>query len=189
MIKNITLGIFASLLIVGCGAGGETKSSSGSSTSRQQSYADGKYKLWEYLVPSKSSTNTFALKTNKNTTSTYKTAYKVNRSEVTETSDYAANETTIYTKKENKITVSFQKKSRQNGTYDLKLSADIGDRVTIRPSSCSLKAHYVSKEIAGNTFQDVIEIQCDGHPGYYQKGTGEVGQEEANKDIRVLTRS
>ncbi len=53
----------------------------------------------------------------------------------------------------------------------------IGDRVTIKDSSCIYKAYYDEIEIHGTRFRDMIEIECPNHIGYYQKGKGQVAEE------------
>ena len=85
--------------------------------------------------------------------------------------------------------VVFLKLNKANGTYDLHLRANIGDKVTKRPSNCRLVRHHDTLEFAGKEFDDVIEIRCNDIPGYYQKGVGEIGQKEdkTGKTIRVLS--
>ena len=184
MIKLITFTGLLTFMLVGCGATGSTEDKTKSS----DNIPTGKYDLWSYMVPSESKKNTFTLKTDSKT-STYTTEYKVSRSQVKEVSDYAKEETTIYEKLGDKIIVSFEKNSQRNGKYELVRSADEGDMVTIRDSSCKLFKHHNSIKISDKTFQDVIEITCNGIPGYYQKGVGEVAQKEdsAGKSIRILS--
>jgi len=186
MRKNIILIAISTLFFIGCGGTGATDggSSNNSSSSKEQ----GEYALWDYMVPKQSHNSTFTLKTGSDT-STYKTSYKVSRSHVEEVADYAPDEETVYTKKPDRIVVEFKKNNKANGTYDLHLRANIGDKVTKRPSDCRLVRHHDTLEFAGKEFDDVIEIRCNDIPGYYQKGVGEIGQKEdkTGKTIRVLS--
>ncbi len=177
MIKKLTLTLTTALFFVGCGGGGNPTPKSGA------------YNLWEYIAPVSSKTDTFTLSSNSVDT-TYKSTYKVvNQARVEEVADYAKDEKTIYEKSNDKIIIKFEKNGKPNGFYELKLTADIGDIVTKRDSTCKLAKHHDSFSIAGKSFQDVIEITCNNIPGYYQKGVGEVAQKEDNtgKNIRVLS--
>lgn len=192
-------------LLTGCGGGGggnsstSTGSTSSSSTSSTEvkTVADkvgkttGQYNLWDYIAPSTDTTHNF-IETNSGGTNSYSTTYTTTSTSVTEVSDYAANERTIYTKQSDRILVSFEKDGTPNGAYDMHLTADINDPVTIKDSTCRLTAHFDNKVISNKTFTDLIEINCDGKPGYYQKGTGEVAQIETlsvsgSTNIRILS--
>ena len=184
MIKSIALVTLTTLLLTGCGGGSE--SSEGDKTPGVTN--NGKYNLWEYMTPSYSNTNTFTL-SNNSIDSTYKSTYSVTSNRVTEVADYAKDETTIYEKGSNSITVRFEKGGKANGTYALKLTANVNDIVTIRNSTCKLTNHFETFTLAGKTFNDVIEITCGSVPGYYKKGVGEVAQKEdkSGKNIRILS--
>ncbi len=181
MIKSIALTTITALFLIGCGGGGDD-------TTTSTPVATGEYNLWEYMTPSTSDTNTFTLSSN-NVNTTYNTAYSVTRSRVEEVADYAQDEKTIYEKDADSIIVTFEKAGKPNGTYALKLTANINDIVTTRTSTCKLTNHLNSFSIADKTFQDVIEITCGTTPGYYQKGVGEIAQIEdsSGKNIRVLS--
>jgi len=175
MKKNIALLLFTALIIAGCG--GTTDSSDNSNTNDKNDKSGnikGAYNLWEYMVPSSDITNSF-IETKAGVTNSYKTTYTTTGNQVKETSDYAPNEQTIYVKKSDRISITFEKQDESsnifttNGSYDLHLTANIGDTVTIKDSTCKLKAHYDNKTINN-------KINCDGKPGYYQKGVGEVAQ-------------
>ncbi len=183
MIKSIALTTITALFLVGCGGGGGDEGKTAATTA-----SNGKYNLWEYMTPSSSNTNTFTLSSN-SVDSTYKSTYSVSNNRVTEVADYAQDETTIYEKGTDKITVRFEKDGKANGTYALKLTANINDIVTTRNSTCKLTQHLDTFTIAGKEFSDVIEITCGNIPGYYQKGIGEVAQKEdsSGKNIRVLS--
>jgi len=183
MIKHITFMTLTSLFLIGCGG---TESVKGSGSAVDNTPKD--YDLWAYMVPNTSNTNTFTL-SSQNSTSTYKTNYKVSQSRVEEIADYAQDEKTVYTKEANKIVVSFEKNNKPNGIYELHLGANINDIVTMRTSGCKLTKHLDTFTINQKAFADVIEITCDGIPGYYQKGVGEVAQIEdsSGKNIRVLS--
>ncbi len=183
MIKNIALTAITVLFLVGCGGGGGDESKTVAPTT-----SNGKYNLWEYMTPASSNTNTFTLSSN-SVDSTYKSTYSVTNNRVTEIADYAQDETTIYEKGADRITVKFEKGGKANGTYALKLTANINDLVTTRNSTCKLTQHLDTFTIAGKEFSDVIEITCGNIPGYYQKGIGEVAQKEdsSGKNIRVLS--
>ncbi len=185
MIKSITLTTIAVLFLVGCGGGDGDKIVAQATTTTT---SNGKYSLWEYMTPSSSNTNIFKLSTN-SVDSTYKSTYSVTKNRVTEIADYAQDETTIYEKGSNSITVKFEKGGKSNGTYALKLTANINEMVTTRKSDCKLTNHLNTFSIAGEEFNDVIEITCGNIPGYYQKGVGEVAQKEdsSGKNIRVLS--
>jgi hypothetical protein len=86
----------------------------------------------------------------------------------------------------------FEKDGTANGTYDLHLTADIGDIVTIKESTCKLLNHYDEVKISDKAFSDVIEIKCNDKPGYYQKGIGEIAQTNAlstngSRSVRILS--
>ncbi|MCH9814030.1 MAG: hypothetical protein K0U47_08830 [Epsilonproteobacteria bacterium] len=175
------------LLLSGCGGGGgeETPQSTANSSSvsntnvtavnNTEGKTSGQYNLWSYMTPTSSTTNSFVEQTNSGS-STYTTTYTTTGNTVTEVSDYAENESTTYTKKADRIAVAFEKDGTANGSYDLDLTADIGDVVTVKDSNCILTAHFDTKTINEKTFNDVIEIQCASKPGYYAKGMGEVAQ-------------
>lgn len=186
MIKNLTLATLATLFLVGCGGGTTDEKSSSVSTTKEIKH--GQYDLWQYMTPATSNTNTFTLSDN-SVDSSYKSTYTVKNSRVEEVADYAKNEKTIYEKGDTSITIKFEKDGKANGTYALKLSADIDDVVTVRNSSCKLTQHFDSFNIEGKAFSDVIEITCGDIPGYYQKGIGEIAQKESKsgKSIRVLS--
>ncbi len=199
MRKTIPSLLLAAVLITGCGGGGDTDSTDSSSKSSTNTTSvqsgvgktTGQYKLWEYVTPKTDTTNSF-VEIKGDTTQSYKTTYSISTSSVTEISDYAANEQTIYTKKEDRITVSFTKNDTPNGSYDLDLTADINDIVTVKDSTCKLVKHYESVKINDKTFSDVIEIKCNDKPGYYQKGVGEVAQTQllgtsGSRSVRVLS--
>jgi len=181
MIKSIALTTTVALFLFGCGGGGDSST---------QTSTRGAYNLWEYMTPSSSKNNTFTLTTNSQK-STYNTDYQVKSSRIVhEVADYAPDETTIYEKGDNKIIVTFEKGGKPNGTYSLKLHANINDIVTTRNSSCRLTKHHDTFSIANKTFKDVIEITCGTTPGYYQKGVGEIAQikeDSSGKNIRVLS--
>ncbi len=185
MIKNIAIATVATLIFIGCGGGGDSTSGGGTLGSQTITKA---YNLWDYMVPNSSKTNRFTL-SSINGKSNYNTTYTVSKNRVEEVADYASDEKTIYEKKANKIVVNFTKAGQPNGTYNLLLSADIGDIVTERKSTCRLTKHLEIFELEGKSFQDVIEITCGNIPGYYQKGIGEIAQIEnsSDKKIRVLS--
>ncbi len=180
MIRRVFIAV-TTLALIGCGGGNDTKTAAATTT-------NGKYNLWEYMTPSTTKTNTFTLTSNSVNT-TYKSTYSVTPSRVTEVADYAKDETTIYEKGTDTITVRFEKNGMANGMYQLRLKANINDIVTKRDSTCKLSQHYTHFSIAGKNFDDVIEITCGTTPGYYQKGVGEIAQKEdkSGKNIRVLS--
>jgi hypothetical protein len=186
MIKNLTLASITLLLFIGCG-GGDSGSTDKPIT---QTRIDKKYNLWSYMVPTSNGTHTFT-HTQNGTTSTYKTTYTINGTRVEEVADYAQDEKTIYEKINDEIIIKFEKSNRANGMYQLFMTADIGDIVTVRNSTCSLSNHFDNFKVpnTNKSFTDVIEITCNNIPGYYQKGVGEIAQIEdsAGKNIRVLS--
>lgn len=201
MKKYIPSLLLVVLLTSGCGGGGASKDSGSQSpnnrdttsidTNAGQGKTTGVYKLWEYITPKTDKTNNF-IETTADKTNSYKTTYALSANSVTETSDYAKNEQTIYSKKDDRITVSFKKDGAPNGSYDLDLTADIGDIVTVKESTCKLFKHYDSIKIGDKSFTDVLEIQCKNQPGYYQKGVGEVAQTQVlgingARSVRVLS--
>ena len=197
MRKNITVLLLAFTLISGCGGGdtstGDSPKGGGdnhSNLEQGKGRTDGKYKLWDYIVPKTDTTNNF-IETKGGETNSYKTTYSIASSTVTEISDYAKDEKTIYTKKADRITVSFTKDDTPNGSYDLHLTANLKDSVTIKEATCKLIEHHASIKINEKTFTDVIEIQCSDKPGYYQRDVGEVAQTKlgsnSSRSVRVLS--
>ncbi len=186
MIKNIALTTIALVLLVGCG-GGESGSSDKPIT---QTRVDKQYNLWAYMVPTTNSTHTFTHIQN-GSTSTYKTTYTVHSTSVEEVADYAQDEKTVYEKVNDEINVKFEKSNKPNGMYKLFMTADVGDVVTVRNSTCTLSKHFDAFKAPNSdkSFTDVIEITCNNIPGYYQKGVGEIAQIEdsTGKNIRVLS--
>ncbi len=188
MIMKLLFSTLALLLLSGCGGGtGDEEKAAPAPLTR----ADGKYNLWEYMVPRDATLHTFSHIQGANTQS-YTTSYTVTANKVIEIANYAKDEKTIYEKQGNEILVSFEKNNQANGLYKLFLTADVGENITVRSSTCKLSKHYDTFTLPNSTksFQDVIEITCNQIPGYYQKGVGEIAQiqESANgKDIRVLS--
>ena len=186
MNKKVLISTILVLTFAGCGSGGDTSSSGDrkSPTPKNQK----QYNLWSYMTPESDHTNTYSIYSD-NKTVKYNTQYSVKQNRVVEVNDYASNERTIYEKLSNKIKVRFEKNKKANGMYELHLTANEGDVITERSSTCKLIKHYDNFEIKGKAFQDVIEIKCGDIPGYYQKGVGEIAQaEEKNKkNIRVLS--
>lgn len=201
MNKSIPSLLLALILITGCGGGGGDEGTTTSPSSNVNSTNDqvsagsgkttGKYNLWEYVTPKTDTTNSF-IETTGDTTNSYKTTYAISTNSVTEISDYAQNEQTIYTKKDDRVTVSFKKDGTPNGSYDLDLTADIGDIITIKESTCKLIKYYETITINEKSFSEVIEIRCNDKPGYYKKGIGEVAQTQVigtngTRSVRVLS--
>ncbi len=189
MYKNTILAILAAVVISGCGGSATGDEQSTKSSHSQPS--SGEYALWDYLVPSVDTTNNY-IKTTATSTQKYQTRFVKSGDTVTETSDYAKNEQTIYTKNKTNITVSFLKDGAPNGHYDLKLYVDIDDIVTVKKSDCRLTQHYDTYSIDGEKFNDVIEITCGNEPGFYQKGVGEIAQKRSlstsgKVDIKILS--
>jgi len=190
MSKKVLVSTLLALAFVGCGSGGDTSSSGGSSSKDSQTNAinQKQYNLWSYMTPQSSHTNTYSIYSD-NKTIKYNTQYSVKQNRVVEVNDYASDEKTIYEKLSNKIKIRFEKNNKANGMYELRLTANEGDIITERSSTCKLIKHHDTFEIKGKSFTDVIEIKCGDIPGYYQKGVGEIAQvEEKNKkSIRVLS--
>jgi len=205
MNKNIPAIFLALTLFTGCGGGSDSVNDSsvsdGSTTittpdkktviKNKSGKIDGKYNLWEYIIPSSDTTNVF-IETTGSETNSYKTTYKTLGDTVVEVSDYASNEKTTYIKKSDRVTITFTKDGTNNGSYDLDLTADINDTVTVEDSTCRLKKYHNSITIGDKSFKDTIEIDCNGKPGYYAKGIGEVAQieklsENGTRSIRVLS--
>ncbi len=193
MRKNVAVLILTVLIMSGCGSATNNDNSPANKTDKIGN-TQGAYNLWEYMVPSSDTTNNF-IETKAGVSNSYKTTYKNTGSQVKETSDYAPNEQTIYIKKSDRISITFEKQDESNnifttnGSYDLHLTANIDGPVTIKESTCKLKAHYDNKIINSKTFSDVIEINCNGKPGYYQKGIGEVAQVDTvdTKGLKSIT--
>jgi hypothetical protein len=187
MSKKVLVSTLLAVLFVGCGSGGGDTSSS-RDTPTPTPTNQKQYNLWSYMTPQDSHTNTYSIYSD-NKTIKYNTQYSVKQNRVIEINDYASNEKTIYEKLSNKIKVRFEKNNKANGMYELHLTANEGDVITERSSTCKLTKHYDTFEIKGKSFTDVIEIKCGDIPGYYQKGVGEIAQvEEKNrKSIRVLS--
>ncbi len=185
MYKNTFIMITILITLLGCGT--TTTQRDNTDTSNKQAYSNsGEYALWDYLVPQQSSTNNY-IKTTGSTKQKYQTRYVKEDNSVIESSSDVPNEKTVYKKGANSISVSFLKDSQPNGHYELHTLVDIGDMVTIKTSSCILKEHYDSFSFQGKKFEDVIAIECGNTPGYYQKGIGEIGQEQAlNTTGRVV---
>ena len=209
MKKSFLALILTMFMISGCGGGegdasGQTPDGKDTDIKKGQSTlgegkTTGKYNLWAYVTPKSDRINNF-VETTGDTTKNYKTTYSTSSNKVVEVSDYAKNEQTIYTKtynntlnKYDRVTVSFEKDGTPNGSYDLDLTADVGDVVTVRESSCKLTKYHNSIDINGKSFADVIEIQCNQKPGFYQKGVGEVAQTKAigvngSRTVRLLSK-
>jgi major membrane immunogen (membrane-anchored lipoprotein) len=201
MKRNISVALLALALLTGCG-GSKTDDNDGISNKTiddpmlptsitNAGKTDGTYNLWNYMTPKTSTTNSF-IETKGDKTNEYTTTYSISEKKVTETSDYAQDEKTVYKKKEDRVTVEFLKNDKFNGSYDLHLTADIDGDVTILTSTCKLTEHFDKKTISNKDFLDVIEIKCNDKPGYYEKGTGEIAQTEVVdakgvSSLRVLT--
>ncbi len=204
MKKDISIALLTLALLTGCGGGDKTddnediintpdqKDNPTTTTSiSDKGKTDGKYSLWDYMTPQNNGINSF-IETKGDETSEYTTTYSISENEVTEVSDYAQNEKTVYKKKKDRVTVEFLKDGEFNGSYDLHLTADIDGDVTILTSTCKLTNHFNSKIINTKEFLDVIEIKCNDKPGYYQKNIGEIAQTEVVdakgvSSLRVLT--
>lgn len=206
MKRDISIALLALALLTGCGGGGDkaddkdtidTPDNPSITTSiSDKGKTDGKYNLWDYMTPQNNGTNNF-IETKGDKTNEYKTTYSISKNKVTEVSDYAQNEKTIYKKKKDRVTVEFLKDEKFNGSYefngsyDLHLTADIDGDVTILTSTCKLTNHFNSKIINDTKFLDIIEIRCNNKPGYYQKNIGEIAQTDivdakGTSSLRVL---
>ncbi len=176
--------------LIGCGSSPTTRTDAGSGVGGTDThdYKSGTYNLWSYMTPASNHTNTYTL-LNNGKQSKYQTTYSVKRNRVVESSSYASNEKTIYEKLNDTIRVKFEKNGQPNGMYELKLTVNEGDRITVRDSTCKLYKHYKSIDLNNRHFNDVLEIRCDGKPGYYQKGVGEIAQTSSTNPkqaVRVL---
>ena len=202
MKRDISIALLALALLTGCGGGGDKtdgkdiinpspKDNPTTTTSiSDKGKIDGEYNLWDYMTPQNNRINSF-VETKGDKTNEYKTTYSINKNEVTEVSDYAQNEKTVYKKKKDRVTVEFLKDGEFNGSYDLHLTADIDGDVTILTSTCKLTNHFDSKIINDTKFLDIIEIRCNNKPGYYQKNIGEIAQTDivdakGTSSLRVL---
>ncbi len=185
MLKYFIIIASTLLLFTGCGGGGSEGDSGkvpndhGSSDSGTP--PQGAYSLWDYLTPSTSKSRSFTYNAPSGT-QTYSTHFTVSGDMVTEVDDNAPQEKTVYQKRSDRITVSFQKNGQANGSYDMKRYAKIDDIVTIKDSNCRLVAHHDLISLGGKRYEDVIEIDCGNHPGYYQKYAGEIGQSQKGVD-------
>jgi len=181
-VSVVTIGLFS-----GCG-GSANSVDSINNTSDEQNIPSGSYNLWDYMTPANSHTSRYTI-LNNGQQSKYNTNYSVKKNRVVEVSDYVRNEKTIYEKYKDRIKIKFEKDNKPNGMYELKLYVNIGDKITIRDSSCKLTKHLDDFELNGKHFNDVIEVKCGNKPGYYQKGVGEIAQvdDPSKKAIRVLS--
>jgi len=176
--------------LAGCGgATGDTKTEQTKPV--HQNYSNGAIALWDYLVPSGDTTNSY-IKTSGEKTQKYKTRYTREANSVTEVSDLSQNEKTIYRNNKENITVLFYTNGEENGRLELKPTVDIGDIVTIKKSDCTLVKRWDDFMFQDKNFKDVIEIHCGDTPGYYQRGVGEIVQEKhlaenGKVETKVLT--
>ncbi len=173
MKKYIYASLAILLILSGCGGGAEKKITTSKETADDKSTIKvvvGKYNLWEYLVPS--STVKYDRNTQEN--GSYGTLFTKNGDTVTETSDYAKDEKILYTKNSSHILVSFEKDGKANGEYSLNLTVNLDEMITVKESTCKLTTHFENKEINNKTYQDLIEINCNGKTGYYQRDVGEI---------------
>ncbi len=197
ILKSLTTALLITFIFYGCGSNKsdlEPESDNRDSVNYKADRIgkiDGDYNLWEYITPPSNRVNSF-LEIAEDQNSRYKTTYTVSQDSVIEESDYAKDEKIVYKKNRDHIKVTFKRYDIENGSYNLNLTADIGDMITLEESTCILKAHYNSIKIKNQTFNDTIEISCNGKPGYYSKGIGEVAQVDqiastGSKNIRVLS--
>ncbi len=189
MKKQLLASTILIFTLIGCGStttGADLESGVGGTDTHD--YKSGTYNLWNYMTPASNHTNTYTL-LNNGKQSKYQTTYSVKQNRVVESSSYASDEKTIYEKLSDTIRVKFEKNGQPNGMYELKLTVNEGDRITVRDSTCKLYKHHDSIDLNNHHFDDVLEIRCDGKPGYYQKGVGEIAQTNSTNPkqaVRVL---
>ncbi len=180
MKKSIYTILTASALIwtlTGCGGSGGEANGTPSTQTRDTLYR-GDIALWNYLVPSSDSTNTY-IKTNGSDEKRYTTRFVAQNDSVTEISELSSNEKTVYTNAGNTIKITFYNDNVPNGSLELKSKVNLNDIVTVKKSDCRLKKHLETFTYDKHTYKDVIEIECGNTPGYYQKGVGEIMQKKA----------
>jgi len=179
--RNFILLFILTLTLIGCGGGGggDSTSSTTSSTIPKESYSGISYDTWEYIVPNTSSMTTKSLSSYNADGTSYNATFRTieEDSQVEEIpNNGTSDERVVYTKNDTTIKVTFYKNDNIVYSYEMKRSVKMGEP-TIDNSSCMLTNHYDSISLSGSNYQDVIQIACGGHKGYYAKGKGQVYQE------------
>jgi len=165
------------LILIGCGGGGGGESSSGFSGFPSEVFSGTSYDTWDYIVPQTSQNTTQSISAENVEGYSYDATFKTieENSVVEEQPSDATNEKIRYVKKDNKINITFYKDDKAVYQYDMKRYVKIGEQ-TISDSSCMLVKHYEFYPTDNPKYNDVIEIDCGPHKGYYAKGKGQIDQ-------------
>jgi len=174
--RKILLYIFISLVFLGCGGGGAGGDEGSIPASIPGDNISGtSYPTTDYIVPGLSSNS---ISSRSIQTNSYGANYRALDSDtIVETPDDAPDETIIYQKLSNKIHITIKKSDSIVSEYDMKKEIHIGESITVNESACILVQFYTQKYLNGQTFYDVLEIDCGKHKGYYAKNQGFVGSE------------
>jgi len=174
MKKFISLSMVISILFIGCGGGGGGDDSTPASIPND-TISGTSFSTTDYIIPglSSNSISSRSIKTN-----SYGANYRaLNRNTIVEVPEDANDETITYQKQSDKIHVTIKKSGNIVSEYDMKTEIHIGESITKIESACILTKSYTQKYINGQTFYDVLEIDCGKHKGYYAKNQGFVGGE------------
>jgi len=181
--KKILLIIFIASMFIGCGGGaGDTTSSK--STTREKPKEEtntqltgNSFDMWDYIIPT--TNKSLSISSNSEDEAYHATFRSIEENNlVEEIPQYTTDERIVYDKGNNKITVIFYKNDKIIQSYDINRVIRLKEQ-TIAHSACFLVDHFNTFEVPSNgkTFNDVIEIACGSHSGYYAKGKGEIYKE------------
>ncbi len=171
------------IIFTGCGGGGggdSSQSASNDTSSTAQNFPKDKivkttsYETWDYITPNISLQNNSIKSRSMDGTEYSATFRNISNSKKIETPITISGESVEYQKLTNSIKITFKKDDKELYSYKMKKTLHIGEITTIDDSSCELVNHYDSYRVGVKYYQDVIEIDCGKHRGFYAKNIGEI---------------
>jgi len=163
---------------VGCGGGGSSTDSGSTFDGNfpSENFSGTSYKMWDYVLPD-TTPGSNSVSSRKLGTTYHANFRALDTNTVVETPEGTTDEKIEYKQSDDKITVTFKKNNRPTFSYEIKKSVQLQEQTTVQESACMLVNHFTSKIVNGTKYDDVIEIDCGKHKGFYAKGKGEIAQE------------
>ena len=171
--KRVIVYIFFMIFFIGCGCGG----GGGNSTSLNfpsDNVGGTSYNSWDYITPN-TNPNSTSIESRDIQGDSYSATFRsISPNTKVETPANSNGESVEYQNLSDAINITFKKDNNIVYSYKMKKNIRIGDTTTVEDSSCQLVNHFDTYSVGQTTYQDVIEIDCGKHRGFYAKGKGEI---------------